>query len=53
MKLILDKRLAITELILDNFLGDFEPEEIVALLSCFSSMREKLTTRKIPVDPKT
>ena len=27
--------LAITELILDNFLGDFEPEEIVALLSCF------------------
>ncbi|CAN3374969.1 hypothetical protein DIURU_000253 [Diutina rugosa] len=27
--------LVITELILDNFLGDFEPEEIVALLSCF------------------
>lgn len=27
--------LAITELILDNFLGDFEPEEIVALFSCF------------------
>lgn len=27
--------LIITELVLDNFLGDFEPEEIVALLSCF------------------
>ncbi|KAH3669163.1 hypothetical protein WICMUC_005002 [Wickerhamomyces mucosus] len=27
--------LAITELVLDNFLGDFEPEEIVALLSAF------------------
>ncbi|KAM9923871.1 hypothetical protein OXX80_011395, partial [Metschnikowia pulcherrima] len=27
--------LVLTELILDNFLGDFEPEEIVALLSCF------------------
>ncbi|CAR26560.1 hypothetical protein ZYGR_0H03770 [Zygosaccharomyces rouxii] len=27
--------LVITELILDNFLGDFEPEEIVALLSSF------------------
>lgn len=27
--------LVITELVLDNFLGDFEPEEIVALLSCF------------------
>ncbi|EDO18717.1 hypothetical protein Kpol_1055p74 [Vanderwaltozyma polyspora DSM 70294] len=27
--------LVITELILDNFLGDFEPEEIVALLSVF------------------
>lgn len=27
--------LIMTELILDNFLGDFEPEEIVALLSCF------------------
>ncbi|GAV52545.1 hypothetical protein ZYGR_0AG05360 [Zygosaccharomyces rouxii] len=27
--------LVITELILDNFLGDFEPEEIVALLSAF------------------
>lgn len=27
--------LIVTELILDNFLGDFEPEEIVALLSCF------------------
>ncbi|EGW33889.1 uncharacterized protein SPAPADRAFT_133625 [Spathaspora passalidarum NRRL Y-27907] len=27
--------LIITELILDNFLGDFEPAEIVALLSCF------------------
>lgn len=27
--------LVITELILDNFLGDFEAEEIVALLSCF------------------
>lgn len=27
--------LIITELILDNFLGEYEPEEIVALLSCF------------------
>lgn len=27
--------LILTELILDNFLGDFEPAEIVALLSCF------------------
>lgn len=27
--------LILTELILDNFLGDFEPEEIVALLSVF------------------
>ncbi|KAK6453774.1 NUC185 domain-containing protein [Scheffersomyces xylosifermentans] len=27
--------LMVTELVLDNFLGDFEPEEIVALLSCF------------------
>ncbi|ABN68267.2 predicted protein [Scheffersomyces stipitis CBS 6054] len=27
--------LVVTELVLDNFLGDFEPEEIVALLSCF------------------
>uniref|UniRef100_A0A060SXD2 ARAD1A03146p n=1 Tax=Blastobotrys adeninivorans TaxID=409370 RepID=A0A060SXD2_BLAAD len=27
--------LIITELILDNFLGDYEPEEIVALLSAF------------------
>ncbi|EGV66332.1 Antiviral helicase ski2 [Yamadazyma tenuis] len=27
--------LVMTELILDNFLGDFEPEEIVALLSAF------------------
>ena len=27
--------LVLTELILDNFLGDFEPEEIVALLSVF------------------
>ncbi|KAG7660967.1 SKI2 [[Candida] subhashii] len=27
--------LIITELVLDNFLGDFEPSEIVALLSCF------------------
>lgn len=27
--------LILTELVLDNFLGDFEPEEIVALLSCF------------------
>lgn len=27
--------LVLTELILDNFLGEYEPEEIVALLSCF------------------
>lgn len=27
--------LVLTELVLDNFLGDFDPEEIVALLSCF------------------
>lgn len=27
--------LIITELVLNNFLGDFEPAEIVALLSCF------------------
>jgi antiviral helicase SKI2 len=27
--------LVLTELVLDNFLGDFEPEEIVALLLCF------------------
>ncbi|ODQ67805.1 antiviral helicase [Nadsonia fulvescens var. elongata DSM 6958] len=27
--------LILTELILENFLGDYEPEEIVALLSCF------------------
>lgn len=27
--------LVLTELVLDNFLGDFEPEEIVALLSAF------------------
>ncbi|RLV92392.1 Antiviral helicase SKI2 [Spathaspora sp. JA1] len=27
--------LIITELVLDNFLGDFDPAEIVALLSCF------------------
>lgn len=27
--------LIITELVLDNFLGEYEPEEIVALLSCF------------------
>ncbi|EDK44929.1 antiviral helicase SKI2 [Lodderomyces elongisporus NRRL YB-4239] len=27
--------LILTELVLDNFLGDFEPAEIVALLSCF------------------
>ncbi|ODV63218.1 SKI complex RNA helicase subunit SKI2 [Ascoidea rubescens DSM 1968] len=27
--------LFITELIVDNFLGEFEPEEIVALLTCF------------------
>lgn len=27
--------LIITELVMDNFLGDFSPEEVVALMSCF------------------
>lgn len=39
--------LALTELILDNFLGDFEPEEIVALLSAF--VYEGRTKEEMPV----
>ncbi|KAG9305006.1 hypothetical protein G9A89_007409 [Geosiphon pyriformis] len=35
--------LIITELILDNILGDFEPEEIVALLSCFLFQERKIS----------
>ncbi|KAK9456604.1 NUC185 domain-containing protein [Dipodascopsis uninucleata] len=43
--------LILTELILDNFLADYEPEEIVALLSCFV-FREKINDLPGPVTPK-
>lgn len=44
--------LVMTELILDNFLGDFEPEEIVALLSCFVYEGRTNEEEAIPITPR-
>lgn len=44
--------LVITELILDNFLGDFEPEEIVALLSCFVYEGRTKDEEDLPITPR-
>lgn len=44
--------LVITELVLDNFLGDFEPEEIVALLSCFVYEGRTNDEEDIPITPR-
>ncbi|KAK9466501.1 NUC185 domain-containing protein [Lipomyces arxii] len=43
--------LILTELILENFLADFEPEEIVALLSCFV-FQEKTNTELNSITPR-
>ncbi|KAK7203627.1 NUC185 domain-containing protein [Myxozyma melibiosi] len=43
--------LIITELILENFLADYEPEEIVALLSCFV-FQEKSATTETTITPR-
>jgi antiviral helicase SKI2 len=42
--------LILTELILDNTLGDFEPEEIVALLSAF--VFEEKTDAEPQISPR-
>lgn len=44
--------LIMTELVLDNFLGDFEPEEIVALLSCFVYEGRTNDEEDIPMTPR-
>lgn len=44
--------LVLTELILDNFLGDFEPEEIVALLSCFVYEGRTKDEEDPPITPR-
>lgn len=44
--------LVLTELILDNFLGDFEPEEIVALLSCFVYEGRNNEEESVPITPR-
>lgn len=44
--------LVLTELILDNFLGDFEPEEIVALLSCFVYEGRSKEEEPVPMTPR-
>lgn len=44
--------LVLTELILDNFLGDFEPEEIVALLSCFVYEGRTKEEEPAPITPR-
>lgn len=44
--------LVLTELILDNFLGDFEPEEIVALLSCFVYEGRLKEEEPVPMTPR-
>lgn len=44
--------LVLTELILDNFLGDFEPEEIVALLSCFVYEGRTKEEEPQPITPR-
>lgn len=44
--------LVITELVLDNFLGDFEPEEIVALLSCFVYEGKTNEEEDAPITPR-
>lgn len=44
--------LIITELVLDNFLGDFEPEEIVALLSCFVYEGKTNEEEEPPITPR-
>lgn len=44
--------LVLTELILDNFLGDFEPEEIVALLSCFVYEGRTKDDEDAPITPR-
>lgn len=44
--------LIVTELVLDNFLGDFEPEEIVALLSCFVYEGRTNDEEDIPMTPR-
>lgn len=44
--------LALTELILDNFLGDFEAEEIVALLSCFVYEGRTREEEDAPMTPR-
>ncbi|KAG5358369.1 putative ATP-dependent RNA helicase [Yarrowia sp. B02] len=44
--------LFISELVLDNFLGDYEPEEIVALLSAFVYEGSKDVEEPITVTPR-
>jgi len=44
--------LVITELVLDNFLGDFEPEEIVALLSAFVYEGKNNEEDEIKITPR-
>lgn len=44
--------LVLTELVLDNFLGDFEPEEIVALLSCFVYEGRTKDEEDLPMTPR-
>ncbi|CAH6721214.1 antiviral helicase Ski2p [[Candida] jaroonii] len=44
--------LIITELVLDNFLGDFEPEEIVALLSSFVYEGRTNEEEDLPLTPR-
>lgn len=44
--------LVLSELILDNFLGDFEPEEIVALLSCFVYEGRTKDEEDAPITPR-
>ncbi|KAK9447631.1 NUC185 domain-containing protein [Limtongia smithiae] len=43
--------LILTELILENFLAEYEPEEIVALLSCFV-FQEKSTVEPTVITPR-
>lgn len=44
--------LVLTELILDNFLGDLEAEEIVALLSCFVYEGRTKDEEDLPITPR-
>ncbi|ODQ80470.1 hypothetical protein BABINDRAFT_60276 [Babjeviella inositovora NRRL Y-12698] len=44
--------LIVTELVLDNFLGDFEPEEIVALLSAFVYEGRTRDEENPPITPR-